>query len=224
MEKTYRVERRPAKGLSSALVGVFMPTTNFKKFFRYFLGVAPFLLVICVSIFFYIYVTPEELISFVGVQNAYILMFSVAFVGGLTTFNGIPYYSLLILLASGGLSPLLLGIVSGVGVMLGDSTSYYVGYQGAAIIPKSLKGFFETVGDIMKKYPRAFPLFCFLYGCISPFSNDFITVPAGIARYPFFQVMVPLAIGNLISNIGLAYAGAYFYDSIRPLFAFRFSV
>ena len=102
--------------------------------------------------------------------------------------------------------------------MLGDSTSYYVGYRGGAIISQRLQeGIFRYVHSFTKKYPKAFPVFCLLYGSFVPFSNDFITISAGLARYPFWRVMIPLALGNMIFNVSLAYFAVYAYDLLQGI-------
>lgn len=181
---------------------------------KYAFGIAPFVFFVGISVYFYIYSTPTGLVNLVGIENAYLLMFFVAFLGGLTTFNTVPYYSVLLILTTAGLSPLLLGLSSATGVMGGDSTSYYMGYQGGGIVPSRLRNFFIKLHTAMARYPRAFPFFCFAYGALSPFSNDFITIPAGLARYPFARVMLPLAMGNLVFNIGLAYAATYTYNFV----------
>lgn len=179
---------------------------------KYALGLAPLVFFIGVSAYFYFFSTPEGLVDLVGIENAYLLMFFVAFLGGLTTFNTVPYYSILLILANAGLNPLLLGLCSAGGVMFGDSTSYYVGYQGGTVIPPFLRNLFNKLHSTMTKHPKVFPLVCFIYGSISPLSNDFITIPAGLARYPFFRMMIPLALGNVVFNVSLAYLAVYAYS------------
>lgn len=186
-----------------------MSENTLKKGSR-FVTLLPFLIFVSISLILYLYVTPEKIVSFVGADNAYILMFVTALIGGLTTFNGVPYFSVLLVLASGGLNPFFLGLTSAVGVMLGDSTSYYIGYKGGEIISSRIQGLSNAVRKTMEKYPRAFPVLCFIYGSVSPLSNDFITISSGIARYPFFRVMIPLALGNLVFNITLAFIGGYY--------------
>jgi len=172
-------------------------------------AVVPFALLVGVSVALYVVVTPETIIEYVGVENAYLL---IAFLGGLTTFNTVPYYSVLLLLASGGLNPFVLGLASASGVMCGDSVSYLVGYHGAAALPRRLRALFERIYTFAQKHPRLYPIVCFVYGSICPLSNDFITIPAGMARIPYLRVMAPLALGNLVFNVGVAYAVTNIYS------------
>ncbi len=187
-----------------------------KKFITYAPRYIPILVFIGFSLTFY-YLPPESIIGFVGVQNAYLFMFVLALLGGLTTFSGIPYHMVLVALAVGGLNPLLLGLSTAVGVMLGDSTSYYLGSQGRLLLSPRMQSVLGTLSRVQQNYPRLLPVFFFLYGCIVPFSNDVITIPAGLLGYPFWRVMLTLGLGNLVFNISLAFVAAYAYGLLQYL-------
>lgn len=165
------------------------------------------------SLTFY-YASPEQVIAFLGAENGYVIMFLLAMIGGLTTFSGVPYHLVLLTLAAGGLHPLLLGLCAAVGVMLGDTTSYFIGYEGREIIPDKIKNALQRLFAFGARYPRTLPVFFFLFGALTPLSNDFIVISAGLAKYPFKKVMIPLALGNIVFNVGVAYAGYYAYGSI----------
>lgn len=185
---------------------------------KYLLGLAPLLFFIGVSLYFFIYSSPDLIIEWVGVSNAYTLIFILAFLGGLTTFSGVPYHLALITLAAGGLNPFFLGLSAATGVMLGDSTSYYVGYHGGAIAPQGVQKNFQRLYAWSAGHPGVLPVFCLAYGALVPFSNDFITISAGIARYPFWRIMIPLGIGNIIFNMALAYLSLFAYEFLTVFF------
>lgn len=162
--------------------------------------------------------SPEQIISFIGAENGYVIMFVLALIGGLTTFSGVPYHLVLVTLAAGALNPLLLALCTAVGVILGDTTSYYIGYGGKDIIPEKIQRYLHRLFAFGQKHPRLLPLFFFLYGALTPFSNDFIVISAGLARYPFKKVMAPLALGNLVFNFMVAYFGYYLYPVAVKVF------
>lgn len=170
-----------------------------------------------ISVFFY-YSSPEKLILYIGVENAYVLMLILAFLGGLTTFSGVPYHAILVLLASGGLNPFFLGISAASGVILGDTTSYYVGYSGGSVIPQKARKILQKFCSFCLARPKLSPIAFFLYGSFVPFSNDFIVISMGLARYPFWRVMIPLGLGNFVFNISLAYFALYAYEFTKSLF------
>lgn len=178
----------------------------------------PFGIGLLLSAFFFFYLSPDTLVDYIGLQNAYILMFTIAALGGMTTFNTIPYFSIILILASAGVNPVLLGLSSAFGVMAGDSFSYFVGQQGATIIPAGLHTLFTKIYEVAKLHPKLFPVVCVLYGSVSPLSNDFITIPAGMAKIPYWRVMLPLGFGNIIFNIAFAYLSVYAYDWVQAVF------
>lgn len=190
---------------------------NTSKLKRYLPRILLVLFFLGISIFF-LFSSPERLLASIGIENAYLLIFSLALLGGLTTFSGVPYHLILIALAAGGLHPLLLGVCAGVGVMLGDTTTYYLGHQGSAIIPQWMQRFLRRISMLVESHPRLSPFLFFLYGSIVPFSNDFIVISMGLSRYPFWKVILPLGLGNLVFNISLAYLSVYAYGFIQTIF------
>jgi len=185
-----------------------------KRLLTYFLHIVPIILLLSFSALFY-YLTPEGIISIIGVENAYILMFILALVGGLSTFSGVPYHIVLVALAVGGVNPFLLGLVTACGVMLGDSTSYYIGYEGRALMSARVHSVLERLAYIKEKYPRLLPVIFFFYGALLPFSNDVMVIPMGFLRYPFWRIIGPLGLGNIIFNIGLALIAVYAYGFLQ---------
>lgn len=187
---------------------------NLKKVLIFLL----FVLVIfsCACLFYFI--EPAQIIEYVGINNAYILMFIFAALAGVTSFNSAPYYYFLFLLSTTGFNPVYVGITAAVGLMFGDSFTYFFGTEGRAVIPKVLEGFVSKLQHIIKSNPTAFPLFCFLYGCVSPFSNSFLTILSGALYVPFFRIIIPLLLGNIIYNISIAHLSIYANEYIVRFF------
>ena len=168
------------------------------------------------STIFY-FLQPETIISYVGVENAYVFMAILAFIGGVSTFSGVPYQLVLVSLASGGLNPWLLGLVTGISVMIGDSTSYFVGKKSRDLISAETFQRFEFIERLYARYPKSMPAIFLAYGSLCPLPNDVLTIPLGILGYPFWRMIIPLAIGNIIFNIGLSLLAVYAYDYLAFL-------
>jgi len=182
-----------------------MKTTILKK-------VKPLLTVVLFITFstvFYFF-SPDTLLQYMGFQSAYVIMFFLAFLGGLSTFSGIPYHVVLIAFASSGLNPFLLGLLATSGVMLGDATSYYLGTQSKDLLTEHMQSVLHKLKEVENRTPRLMTILFFLYGALVPFSNDIIVIPSGILGYAFWRVMIPLGIGTLIFNFGLSLIAAYF--------------
>jgi membrane protein YqaA with SNARE-associated domain len=182
------------------------------------LAILPFAIGVVISLVFLFFLSPTSIVDYIGIQNAYILMYVIAAASGLTTFNTVPYYPVMLVLANAGVNPILLGLAAAVGVMTGDSFSYLVGHQGATVIPKFLRTMFTKIYEVAVAHPRLFPVVCFFYGSLSPLSNDFITIPSGMARIPYWRVILPLGLGNIVFNITFAYLAIYAYDWVTLVF------
>ena len=177
----------------------------FKKKYKYF--IVAFLVVFSVSVYF---ITPETLIDYIGAENAYVLMFLIAFIGGLSLFSGLPYPVFLISFSLGGLDPYILGGVCALGVVLGDCTSYMVGRKSDVLLGKRTQYVLDEILIIYDRFPKLMPFIFLVYGAVSPFPNDVITLSAGIKKYSFWRTMLPLAAGNLIFCVTISKYSLYF--------------
>lgn len=157
-------------------------------------------------------VSPDAIIAHIGVSNAYAIIFILSILGGMMTFSGIPYHLFLVTFVLSGLNPYLLGMIAGIGVTIGDMTSYMAGYYGRALVPRRIEVFMSKLEVLRESHPRLLPLIFLLYGSLVPYSSDVLTVPMGLIRYPFWKLMIPLGIGSMIFNVGLALLAAHAYE------------
>lgn len=171
-------------------------------------------LTISLTVVFTLLLTPESLITYIGVENGYLLVLILAFISGVSVFGVAPYHLMLMTLAVGGLNPFLLAAAATIGLGIGDSTSYLLGYHGRAIVPHTLEHVIERISRFFEKHHKTIPVYIFFYGIFAPFSNDFIGVTLGMLRYPFWRIMIPLLSGTFIFNAGLAYLSPTMYDTL----------
>ncbi len=164
-----------------------------------------------------LYITPSGIVELVGVENGYALIFVFAFVSGLSLFVGVPHQIVLLTLSAGGLNPFLLSSAATIGVMLGESTSYFLGYHGRVLTPSHSLRMQRWLTAVEKRYPKLLPFFFFILGSL-PVSNDVVTIPMGLAHYPFWRLMIPLAMGNLVYNTFIAFFGRFVYEFLVTIF------
>ncbi len=170
-------------------------------------------------IIFIYHFPPTEVVAFVGVENGYFLAMILALIGGTSLLIPFPYHIVIFTLAAGGLNPFLLGIFAGTGVLVGDSTSYLIGYTGREIVTGRFQILFKKLYSWAIKKPKwVLPTFLYFYSSIIPIPNDFIIVPLGFARYPYLRVIIPLWLGSITFNILLAFAGVYGFEWILQFF------
>lgn len=151
--------------------------------------------------------SPEEIITVIGIKNSYALVCIAGFLGGVSLFFPFPYYLLVATFGAAQMNPLLLGFYTGLGVILGESTSYFFGYAGSYIIENRPARFFRKFSTWVqdKSYPHVASAL-FVYGSIVPVPNDFILVPLGLGKYPYLKLMLPLGLGNMVFNTLIAFA------------------
>jgi|GEM_PF-308295 len=85
-------------------------------------------------------VGPEQMVSYIGVQNGYLIGFFLATFGGMSTLSSASYFATIITLAAGGLNPYLLAVVAGFGLLIGDSLFFYLGKSGRTAITLAAGG------------------------------------------------------------------------------------
>jgi uncharacterized membrane protein YdjX (TVP38/TMEM64 family) len=160
----------------------------------------------------------DDLIDMVGSDNAFILMFALGMIGGFTTFTGIPYHFVLMSLAAGGLNPVWLGTVTALGVMIGDSTMFVIGRQGKDSLSPRVRATIDRFSDYLLSHPRLVAPALVTYGTFSPLSNDFVVASLSMGGYGYWRTILPLTLGNVFYNVGLAYLGLYAYDAVIDWF------
>jgi membrane protein YqaA with SNARE-associated domain len=160
----------------------------------------------------------DKLLNNIGTDNAYVFMYLVAFLGSITTFASIPYPLILIGLVAAGMDPLIIGVVSALGVITSDSVTFFVSKKGQILLSKKLQIAFDSLAKYIKKYPRLLTPGLVVYGTVSPLSNDFAVISLSLMKYKYFRVIPPLAIGNILYNVGLAFLGVYAYHWIIGIF------
>lgn len=106
-----------------------------KKLKRYFIF-AGILIFIIVWILILNSISPDSIVAKIGVGNSYLILFLISAIGGVSSISASSYYLAVTVFASGGLSPVFLGLVGGVGVTIGDSLFFYLGKKGQEISSK----------------------------------------------------------------------------------------
>ncbi len=107
-----------------------------------------------------------------------------------------------------------LGIVASVGATLGETTSYFAGLWGRAVIAERHKGTYERVDRWMKKYGGvAIIVFSSL-----PLPFDLVGIAAGSLRYPFWKFLLYCWIGRLPRELVIVHFGKLGWDAVLDIF------
>jgi len=108
----------------------------------------------------------------------------------------------------GILSPLLLGVFSGIGAGLGECTGYLLGKAGSFGFEKLGHQHMQKILDMTKTIKEKGALIIFL-GALLPVGFDIIGIAAGIISYDFKKFAGIAIAGKTLRYIAIAYAGYY---------------
>lgn len=155
---------------------------------------------------FVIYVGPQTVVDYIGVTNSYVVAFIFASLGGLSSLTSTSYFTIIITLAAGGVNPLYLGLVAGVGVTIGDIIFYYFGSRGREVLSRKWKDRVDIFSDWLNKKPKWFvPSFIYVYTGFFPLPHDVLTISISLTGYPLKKVILPLILGNITISILISY-------------------
>ena len=153
---------------------------------------------------------PSAIVDLIGVENAYLVIFLLAISGGLSSFTSAPYYAALLTFAAGGADPLLLGLIAGLSISIGDMLVFTLGR--VAFAESRLKDHWLVVKikALLARAPRwGVPGLIVLYTLFTPFPNDVLMVSLGTLKERPLVVAPWLALGNTLQMVAVTHGVAY---------------
>jgi len=105
-------------------------------------------------------------------------------------------------------SPILVGLVGGLGAAIGEITGYVAGYSGQSMIQR--RKVYQRLERWVKKWGT---LTIFLLS-IAPLFFDLAGLAAGALRFPFWKFFIATWLGRTILYIGIAWAGAMGWEAL----------
>lgn len=137
--------------------------------------------------------------------SGYAGVFAVSFLGNLIPFMPIPYLAVVYFysLKVPGASPLVVGIVSGVGGACGKMVVYTLGRGARKLLPRESAQRYERIGKMLRSYGA---LAAFLISA-TPSPDDAVIIPLGLMKYDVVKLFLGLAAGKVVISIATAYAG-----------------
>ncbi|MCS7286998.1 MAG: VTT domain-containing protein [Anaerolineae bacterium] len=138
-------------------------------------------------------------------------VFVISFMGNATVLFPAP--SLAVVFAMGGvLSPIIVGLVAGIGEALGELSGYLAGLGGRAIIEDYKT--YERVKGWMKRF--GFWLIFALSLIPNPIF-DLAGITAGASGFPVLRFLLACWMGKTIKTTAVAFAGFYSISFIEKL-------
>lgn len=158
-----------------------------------------------------VYVYREQLVRYAS--YGYVGLFVVSVVGNATVL--LPMPSLVAsFLAGGVLNPLLVGMVSGAGMAIGELSGYLAGYGGGAIIEARDRARYDRLEGWMRRYGS---LTIFVLSAIPNPLFDLAGVAAGALHFPVWRFLLVCFLGKTLKGLVLALMGAQSLEWIQQL-------
>ncbi len=147
-----------------------------------------------------LFISPTELVDKLGVRNGYLLAFLVSFFGGFSAAGSVSFISLLITLVAGGMNPVILGLISGISLAIGDSIMFLAGSKGRELVSDKWDKRIENVAKFIKKrkwLETLVPLLAYLYMGFVPLPNDVLLLFLAAIKYPKKRMAVIIILGDI---------------------------
>lgn len=162
------------------------------------------------AVFFHYYPV-EEIVSSIGVQNTYLAAFLLAAIGGFSSLTGTSLYAALIALSKGGMNPLALGIIAGIGLFLSDSVFYFIATRMRTLvsgITTKWERLFRNIWKWVHRTPEwVIYMTVFLYAAFGPLPNDIMLVALALSNFEYRKFAIFLLMGDLTISILLTVFG-----------------
>jgi hypothetical protein len=154
----------------------------------------------------FIWISPQEIVAKIGIENSYLVTFLVASFGGLSSVTSPILYALIATFAAGGAVPWLLGVTGGIGIAIGDALIFVLARLGYKSTQKMHKHEAEKYFHFQEKIPIwvQFVLLYLILG-FTPIPNDIIMILLVLLGYKL-RGLIPLL---LMSGITIATITAY---------------
>lgn len=168
------------------------------------------------------YVSPQELVKNIGVENSYLVTFLVAALGGVSSFTSPILYTMIATFAAGGSTPWLIGLSGGLGIALGDILIFILCRIGYLSTQKLHKHDAEKYLHLQEKLPLwSQYLLLYLILGFTPFPNDLMMLILVLLGYRLRAVAPLLLFSGITFAMLTAHTGEAFF-SVEPYLLFRF--
>ena len=154
------------------------------------------------------FITPEEIVDYVGVKNTYLVSFLLAVFGGLSAVTGLSFFASVITFSGGGANTLLLAVFGGLGIFISDSIFFFVARYGVEILKKKARPISLWLVSRMEKFSlTAILIGVYIYVGFTPLPNDLLMVALAFVGMPFKRLAPVLMAGSITVVFLVAYFG-----------------
>jgi hypothetical protein len=164
---------------------------------------------LCVWIATVFTIGPDQLVTFIGPRNGYLVAFLISLMGGFTLFTAVGLTATLASLAAGGLHPVALGIVAGIGITIADMTYYALTLRATRAFPDTrVVRSARKLAHWLEKQPWwILPFIIFVYIGLTPLPNELLAIALALTSVGYRSIVPSLLLGNITLATALALIG-----------------
>lgn len=148
-----------------------------------------------------------SILNALAYEYGYLGVLFASLLGSVVPFLPVPYLIIVVVL-SGRLDPLLLGVAAGLGGALGKASSYFLGRAGYSLTGGGTRKNLDFLGRFVGKY-GALGVFLF---AVTPLPDDIYLVPLGMLKFPFWRFMAANTLGKILLSVAVAYLGRAYFE------------
>lgn len=144
-----------------------------------------------------IFVSPEEIVEFIGVETGYLLIFLTGLIGISSLSSGSFYIVLITLASTGEFNPLLLALSAAPAMVIGDAVFFIFSAKGRDVVKEKNNKFIKKLTSWTKKMsPNKITFLTYAYSGFTPLPQDILMVVLGVGGAPFWRVIAAAFLGN----------------------------
>ena len=154
------------------------------------------------------FITPEEIVDYVGVRNTYLVSFLLAVFGGLSAVTGLSFFASVVTFSGGGANTLLLALFGGLGIFISDSIFFLVAQYGVGILKKKAKPISLWLISRIENFSLGTIMVgVYIYIGLTPLPNDVLMIALAFVGMPFRRLAPVLMAGSFTIVFLVAYFG-----------------
>ncbi len=179
---------------------------------RHKILVTVLLLVVAFNTLFF-YISPTEIVEYIGVENSYVAAFLLATIGGVSTLTGAALFTTIVAFAAGGLDAKMLGVIAGLGIFVSNSIFFFLALYGRKSVPRQWHERLVRIEQWIKKRisRKKILLLSYLYLSLTPFPDDVLMFGLVLAGYSYKKVAPILLAGGISIATLVAHLGNFWH-------------
>ncbi len=138
------------------------------------------------------------LLASIGIQNMYLILFLIALLSSTSFLTSASFYATFLAYVSLGFDPLIISIIGGIGMAIGDSLFFFISRHAGDVMSMSNVKLYNKIFKQISKLPTwGVYLFTYLYASFMPIPNDILIIMLGVLKFRYSRVIPILIIGDI---------------------------